>query len=219
MITVIIKNSQEPTVIEMTQEDVTRQLSNISGAEIMIEDTWTQGLRKVRTPMVCLVEADCVFSAGYLASNFNLMNKHVTKGGKGGGYNRLALIGSCLGIKKFDNRIYHYSLQQVEDNNIKYYQVRPYTVKPSTTLYEAQVAFIPGAVMRMHSIKDSIDTLPWDSNNLIEMSTAVSFHLWSTGRRLQINPNTTYVSGDDNLENPPYFAPNVPNFNFSKVGL
>lgn len=210
MITVIIRNSSEQTVIDMTMDDITRQLSSISGAEIMIEDSWTEGLRKVRTPMVCLVEADCVLSAGYMASNVGLLNKHISKGGKGGGYNRLAMVGSCIGVKRFDNRIYHYNMQKITDENLSYYQVRPVIIKPSSTLYQPQVAFVPGAIMRMRSLAKDIDTLPWDIPNLVEMSTRVSFHLWQTNRFIETNPNTTYVSGEDYLEDPPRFDPKIP---------
>lgn len=208
MLTIIIKRSQEPTVIQMTYEDIARQAHSINGAEILVEDSWTEGLRKVRTPMVCLVEADCVLSAHYLSSNFGLMNQHVTKGGKGGGYNRLAMISSCLGIKRFDDRIYNYELKKVKDKDMKYHQIQPEREKRSTSLYHVQVGFVPGAIMRMRSL--DIDSLPWDSKNLVEMSTIVSFHLWNTGRRIQLNPNTTYVSGDEYIEHPPKFDPKLP---------
>lgn len=210
MLTVIIKRSQEPTVVQMTYEDVSKQVHDINGAEILLTDTWIEGLKKVRTPLVCLLEADCVLSSGYMASNFGLLNKHVAKGGKGGGYNRLAMISSCLGIERFDNRIYNYGLEKVEDKNgLSSWQVRPEREKRSTSLYHVQVGFVPGAIIRMSSLK-GLESLPWDSNNLVEMSTAVSFHFWGSGRRIQLNPNTTYVSGEKYLEDPPLFDPHLP---------
>lgn len=210
MLTVIIKRNAEPTVIQMTQEAIVRELGAINNSEMLLEDSWTEGLRKVRTPYVCLVEADCTLSANYLQSNVGLMRK-TTQSVKGGGYNKLALIGSCLGYKSYGNRIYNYRLEKTDiGNNVSNYQVRPLHKKPSTTLHAAQVAFIPGAIMRMQSLKGDIDKLPWDTKNLIEMSTAVSFHFWNTNRRLQVNPNTTYVSNEDYLENPPFFDVAVP---------
>lgn len=211
MITIIIKRNDEPKVIQMTQEIIMRELGAINGAEMLLEDRWTDGLKKVRTPFVCLVEADCVLSSNYLSSNFGLMKKlTTTENGKGGGYTKLAVLASCLGIKDYGNRVYNYNLEQVQDKNLTYYQPRPFRDKRSTTIYPVQIGFIPGAVMRMSSIKDSIDALPWDGKDLVEMSTAVCFHLWNTNRRVQVNPNTTYVSNVNYLEEPPLFNMDVP---------
>ena len=210
MLTLIIKRTDEPKVIQMTQEDIVRQVSSIQGAEILLEDTWLEGLRKVRTPLVCLVEADCVFSSSYMASNYGLINKHVDKGGKGGGYNKLAMISSCIGVKTFDNRIYNYKLEKVKDSNLRYTAIQPHREKRDMKLYNVQVGFVPGSIIRMASLGRDIDSLPWDDPNLVKMSTAVSFHFWGSGRRIELNPNTTYVSGNMQLEDPPHFKLNIP---------
>lgn len=219
MLTVVIKRTEEPKVIQLTQENIMRELGAINGSEMLLEDTWAQGLRKVRTPFVCLVEADCTLSANYISSNFGLMHKTVlTKKGRGGGYTKLAMLASCLGVNSFANRIYNYSLQDYEeewdnedtiDFSVTYQQALPYRKKDSTTPYPVQIGFVPGAVIRMASIKDVIDTLPWDDDDLVELSTVVSFHLWNTGRRVNVNPNTTYVSTNNWLEEPKRFDPKV----------
>lgn len=222
MLTVIIKRSDEPKVIQLTQENIMRELGTINGSEMLLEDSWLLGLRKVRTPYVCLVEADCTLSANYLSSNFGLMRKTSwTENGKGGGYTKLAMIASCLGVRDFGNRIYSFSLQQEktkdyvdeEEVELKYYQIRPDKKKQSTGLYAAQVGFVPGAIMRMSSLTEIIgegSPIPWDSQNLVQLSSALSFHLWSTNRRININPNTTYVSNEAYLENPPHFDHKAP---------
>lgn len=219
MITVIIKRTDEPKVIQMTQEDLGRQLGSINGAEIMLEDTWGEGLRKVRTPYVSLVEPDCVFSANYYSSNYGLIKKahekvtpHTYSGG--GGNQKLAMITSCLGIRDFGNRIYNYELDRITEEDkeieIKSWHIQPSKQKLRTELYQAQVGFVPGAVIRYSAIKDIIEDELWDSKDLVKLSTALSFYFWDTGRRLQVNPNTTYVSLDKNLENPPLFDTKVP---------
>jgi hypothetical protein len=209
MITVIIKRSAEPTVIQMTQQDMVRQLSDINGAEILLEDSWVEGLRKVRTPYVCLVEADCILSANYLSSNYGLMKKKnddIT----GGGNRKLSMISSCLGVKTFDNRIYNYKLENVKDGPAtKGWHVQPCRKKRDMKLYNIQVGFVPGAIIKMSALGRDIDTLPWDTKNLVELSTIVSFHFWNTNRRIELNPNTTYVSDENYLDNPSLFKVDI----------
>lgn len=224
MLSVIVKRSEEPTVIQMTQADLVKQLGEINGAEILLEDSWTEGLRKVRTSYVCLVEADCILSAHYFSSNFGLLKKSQSQaiGGKGagrgmggGGLTKLAVLSSTLGIKQFDNRIYNYRLEKVKDININSvigmgWHIQPNRDKLDIHLYSVQVGFIPGAIMRMSSIGDMVDIIHWDQPDLVKLSTEVCFYLWNTGRRIALNPSTTYVSTLSGLEEPPLFNVDVP---------
>lgn len=219
MLSVVIRRTDEPKVIHMTQADLVRQLSSINGAEIILEDTWGEGLKKVRTPYVSLVEPDCVFSASYYSSNFGLIKKaHDRKDGvsfSGGGYQKLAMISSCLGVRDFGNRIYNYELDKIREGEVSGVQTKGWHVVPCRTkknmkLYHVQVGFVPGAIIRMASIKDIIEDELWDGTDLVKLSTALSFYLWDTSRRVQLNPNTTYVSADQNLEKPPLFNISIP---------
>lgn len=222
MITVIIKRSDEPKVIQMTQADLVRQLGQIEGAEIMLEDNWSDGLKKVRTPYVTLIEPDAVFSANYFASNVGLLSKAHAKTAAtasqpegGGGYQKLAMIASCVGVRTYGERIYNYELKKIEDINIngvtgEGWHASPCRHKLNMKLYHVQIGFVPGAIIRMSAIKDTIEDELWYGNDLVKLSTALSFYLWDTGRRIQLNPNTTYVSLDKNLENPPLFKANIP---------
>jgi hypothetical protein len=220
MITVIIKRNEEPKVIQMTESEMVKQLDPILGAEILLEDSWTEGLRKVRTPYVCLVEADCTLSGQYLLSNYGLMKKsqsHAT-GGKGsgrgmggGGFTKLAMIASAIGIMNFGNRIYNYRLEKVKENNmVKGWHMQPVRDKLDIRLYSVQVGFVPGAIMRMSSINELIDDMQWDQPDLVKMSTEICFRLWDTGRRIALNPSTTYVTNDNIYEHPPLFNVKVP---------
>lgn len=208
--TVIIKRNAEPTVIQLTQENVMRELQSMRNSEMLLEDSWTQGLKKVRTPYVCLMEADCTLSGSYLSSNFGLMTKDDRNPTKGtGGYLKRAMLASCLGYRSFANRIYNYQLTLVTDKgqlvSISDWQLRPNRDKRSTKPYHVQVGFVPGAIIRMTAIRDIIDSFNWDEPNLVKLSTGLSFYFWDTNRRIQINPNTTYVSNEDYLEDPPAF--------------
>lgn len=218
MISVIIRRTDEPKVIQMTQADLVRQLSSINGSEILLEDSWSEGLKKVRTPYVSLVEPDCVFSSSYYASNYGLIKKAHEKGAPykgGGGYQKLAMLSSCLGIKDFGNRVYNYELDKVREGEVSGVQMKGWHICATKTklnmkLYSVQVGFVPGAVIRMSAIKDIIEDELWDGNDLVKLSTALSFYLWNTGRVVQLNPNTTYVSSDGNLEKPPLFETHIP---------
>lgn len=223
MLTVIIRRSDEPKVIQMTESEMVKQLDPILGAEILLEDTWLAGLRKVRTPYVCLVEADCTLSGQYFLTNYGLLKKTIAKGktgvGRGGdrgggGDTSYAMLSSCLGIKNFGNRIYNFQLEEVQDINVnkvtgKSWHVMPNRNKLDIRLYTVQIGFVPGAIIRMSSIKDIIDTMDWDQPDLIKMSTEVSFYFWDTIRRVVLNPSTTYVTNND-YEHPPLFQVKVP---------
>jgi hypothetical protein len=219
MITLVIRRTEEPKVIQMTQADLVKQLGAIDGAEIILEDTWTEGLKKVRTPYVSLVEPDAVFSANYYTSNFGLMKKAHAKVESGymggGGYQKLAMISSCIGIKSFGDRIYNYELDKVKEGEISGVKLKSWHIVPARTklnmkLYHVQVGFVPGAIIRMSAIKDIIDDELWDEKDLVRLSTALSFYFWDTNRSIQLNPNTTYVSLDGGLVEPPLFNTKVP---------
>ncbi len=211
MITVIVKRNDEPNVIQLTQFNVMNELKHLSNSEMLLEESWAEGLRRVRTPYVCLVEADCVLSKGYFLSNVTLMKQKTAPGtnsGKGmkwggshggGGNARCVMLSSTLGVRNFNNAIYSYSLTNTQLG------VQPNLDKQATDLYPAQVGFVPGAIIRMSSIKNDIDNLPWDDRDLVRMSTAISFHFWGSERRVEINPNMTYVSNQANLEYPKKF--------------
>lgn len=208
MVTVVIRRTEEPKVIQMTQADLARQLGDIDGAEIILSDTWSEGLAKVRTPYVTVVEPDCVFSGNYFSSNVNLFKKTMTS--KNGGFTKLAVIASCIGVRDFGNRIYHYNLSRIEremagpEKNMKITEwgLKPIKEKPNKYLYQAQVAFIPGAVIRTAAIKDLVNDPVWEDRNLLKLSASICLKLWDTQRYIQVNPNTTYVSLVKELENP-----------------
>ena len=218
MLTVIIKRSVEPEAIHFTIEDIVRQMSSLRDCEILVEDSWREGLRKVRTPYVCLVEGDCTLSASYLVNNIALMKKAINWGTTGGGYVKLAMLSSCLSYKTFDNRIYNYGLSEIttyidksKDWTMTEWGIGLNRNKGSSKLYPVQVGFVPGAIIRTSAInREAFENINWDNKNLIQLSTEVSFHFWNTNRRVQVNPNTTYVSLEEYLLLPSLFKLKVP---------
>jgi hypothetical protein len=218
----------------MTELNLAKALWEIKeGGETLLVDSWREGLRQVKTPYVCLVEGDCVLSAAYLKANYGIMKKYsplaggkgsspsTTHGGKregSGGYTKIAMLASCLGVKKFDNRIYNYHLKQVvtmEETteggvSIAVWGISPVRRKFNIKTYDVQVGFVPGAIMRMSVVRDIVDDFDWEELDLVKLSTRLSFYLWDTGRRVHLNPNTTYVSNLQYLEKPPLFDPEIP---------
>lgn len=213
MLTVIIRRDADPNTVQLTQKSIMKELWGIDGSELLVTDSWTEGIRKVRTKFFCLLEADATLSSSYLSSNFGLMKK-MSLLPKGGGNVRLAMIASCLGIADFGNRIYDYRLDKTTDDHgdvaVATWQPSPDREKRHSKLYEAQIGFVPGAIMRTSSMAEVVDTMEWDNKDLVRLSYDLSVYLWGSNRRLQVNPNTTYVSMRRNLEKPPRFTVTLP---------
>lgn len=195
MITFVIKKTQEPTVVQLTRDNLLRELEGIGGAAILIEKTWKAGIKKTETPYVCLVEDDCVLSEGYVAINLGLMKQASTGIGnyRGGGYTKLAMMASAVGMNRFSECIYGFSMfgGEVICDTIRMSEFAPYHV---------QVGFVPGAIMRYASIKDA--DVNWDDPNLVRLSAKLSSYLWDTNRRIKLNPHTVYVSANEELDDP-----------------
>jgi hypothetical protein len=191
MLTVILKRNSEVKEIQLTQYNLINDMWQISGAELLTEDSWAEGLKKVRTPFVCLVEGDSIFSDNNLFSSVELMTDDGHNIEKGtGGYLKLAAVSPAVSSNR--RHIYY----KVEGNEV--YAIEEHQAVP----YSAQIGFIPGAILRYSSIKDDINTLPWDEPNLVKMSSIVSLYLWNTNRRIKVNPDLTYISTYQSLEVP-----------------
>lgn len=199
MVTVIVKRTDVPNVIQLTQELIMKELSQLNGSEMLLEDSWSDGLKKVRTPYVCLVEPDCTPSEGFIVSSLRKIHPNIKgklgRGAGGGGYTKLAMLTPSLGIKVFTNIIYGYELQ-VNDGQVK---VVPSRLRKSTVPFHVQIGFVPGALLRYSSVKEVLDKFDWDGNP-VQLSTELSLHLWDTNRRIQLNPVVEYVSTSSGLD-------------------
>lgn len=196
----------------MTQQHIIAELAQVNNSELLLEDTWLEGLKKVRTPYVCLVESDCLLSLDYIVSSINILkslansgkNYNGIKGGShgGGGYTRLAMLASSVGILNFSNRVYSFGLEgtKIEANRDR----------QGSFMYPIQIGFVPGAIIRMSAIKDDLDKLPWDDSDSVKMSIVVSFYLWGSNRRVELNPSTTYITNDSRLNNLKTFKGDIP---------
>lgn len=207
MLSVVIPNILEPTVVRLTYSNLQKELLNINGgAELIIADSWRAGIVESRGDYICLVEPDCLVSGGYFSSNLGLFKAHKH-------YRKLAMVSSCIGVADWDNRIYNYHLAMSssgDSNGVMYWRIAPERVKKGKGLYPVQVGFVPGAIIRRSVAVRLLKKINWANPDLVALSTELSFYLWSTNRRVLINPNTTYVSDDKTLENPAEFDPKIP---------
>lgn len=208
MLSVILPKTDEPTVVEMTRDNLKKELKSIPGIELLVVESWEEGIRQARNTYVCIVEPDCLVSAGYFQSNLNLFikNNH---------YRKLAMVASCVGANNWGNRIINFHMAPVESQQGPYkvtsWYIRPDREKRSTTLYPVQVGFIPGAIIRRSAMADFLTKhKKFIHHDPVQMSTQVCFYFWNTNRRVHVNPNTTYVSTFEGLENPAAFNPKIP---------
>lgn len=210
MLSVILLRNDEPTVVQLTQENLTRELGSVRGAELLLADTWEEGFSRAKNPYVCFVEADCLVSSGYFSSLIGLFLKNDH-------FRKLAMVSPCVGLDNWGNRIYGYSLQQIQYGKddaevvVKQWELRASRDKTSSGLFAIEAGSLPGAVLRYSAAATIIKELHGLTfKNPVELSIKASLFLWSTGRRVHVSPNTTYVSTRKDLDVIPKFSYKLP---------
>lgn len=199
MLTVVIKDNGEPNVIKLTYENLWRELRNIPNSKLEVSSSWLDA--DVKSKYVCFVEADCLVSSGYFNSQLGLFQKSPD-------IRKLAVMGSSTAVNNWGNRIYGYSLGDNYSDG-----VIPVKEKKATVPYPVQIAYIPGAIIRLTSLKHLLDELKLSNgieNDLIYFSTQLSLGFWrlgggggknhpqgQSGARVHINPNATYVTTEE----------------------
>lgn len=198
MLSVVILDTGEPKVIQLTYENLYNELRYLPGSEIIVTPDWFSVLPKIKNPFVCFVEADCLVEKGYFNALLDVFEKHKM-------YRTLAMVSSATGVCKWDNKIYGYAL-----GNEWVESVLPVRSKVSKNPYEVPIAYFPGSIVRTKTLKKILDWHPIDAswqNDLVYMSTEISTALWggkvgkgsphNQGNSIYINPNTTYVTTED----------------------
>lgn len=194
MITVIIRDNGEKSVIQMTYEDIWKQLKELSGAEIIVHPDWFQALPAAQNKFVCFVEPDCLVSPGYFASQVGIFTKNKS-------LRKLGILGTATGILNWANRIYGYSFGNNWSDGIV-----PNRTASSRVISPVQVAFVPGAIMRTKMLREVVKVheerfgdAPIDNENLVKLSVYLSVRFWELGdgHRVAVNPSTTYVTTEE----------------------
>lgn len=190
MLTCIIKNSGEEKVIELTYENLWKELKDIPDAKLMVSDHWFSDLDQVKTTYVCFVEPDCLVNSGYFSSQLGLFKKNPY-------FRKLAMLSTATGVNNWGNRFYGYSIGNNYADG-----VIPNREKKSSGVYPVQIGYVPGSVIRMTMLKQALQaenaSPSWDQD-LVFLSTKLSLAFWrqGDGNRVHINPNTTYVTTED----------------------
>src|SRR3990167_4272253 len=149
MVTVVIKNNNENNVIQLTWENLWKELKDIPAAELIVEDDWLDSLKKVKTPYVCFVESDCLVSPGYFSSQIDLFEKDSKSGSR-----RLAMLSSAVAVNNWDNKFYGYELGGAYTQG-----VIPVTQPKSKQMYPVQIGYMPGAIIRVTMLKKIFKTI------------------------------------------------------------
>lgn len=195
MLTVAIRDNGESNVIKLTYENLHKELKDIPGADLIVVDHWLDAIpRAKKNNYICFVEADCLVNSGYFTSQVGLFKKNPY-------FRKLAMLTSAIGVNDWSNRFYGYSLGNNYSDG-----VIPNKDKKSSGVYPVQIGYVPGALIRVSMLTRVCSDLKLSNGveqNLIHLSTVLSLAFWSQGdgNRVHINPNTTYVSTEDYINN------------------
>lgn len=190
MLKVAIKNSGEDKVIQLTYENLYRELKDIPGSELVVVDHWFDAVSKTKNNYICFVEADCLVSSGYFTSQLGLFKKNPY-------FRKLAMLSSSTGVNDWANRFYGYSLGDNYADGII-----PNRNKKSSQVYPVQIGYVPGSLVRLSMLRRVLGDLKLSNGleeDLVHFSTVLSLAFWAQGdgNRVHLNPNTTYVTTED----------------------
>lgn len=203
MLSVIIRNNGEDKVIQLTYELLWAELKDIPKSELLVSEGWFDYLPKIKNNYICLVEPDCLVSPGYFKQQLNLLSNNPY-------FRKLAVLSSATAINRWDNKIYGYEL-----GNGIIEGVIPVREKKSRVPYPVQVAFIPGSILRVSMLRKYLtDNIieNFVEDDLVNFSAALSLGFWnqgtgknksenSIGNRVHINPDVTYVTTENYVNN------------------
>ena len=191
MVTCIIKDNGEPKVIELTYENLWKELKHIPGAEVIVAKDWVGALDKVNNKFVCFVEADCLVSSGYFDSLTGYLVKRAQE------LNKLAVLSTATAVNNWAVRFYGYNLTNEYSGGVVPNKHKKDTSSP---LYTMQIAYVPGALIRVSFLKKVLEEItPKDNwtDDLVYFSTELSLGCWRKNWQVYLAPNSTYVTTED----------------------
>lgn len=193
MLTVVIaKQRVEQTVIDLTEQNLKRELKSVNNSELLITEGWSEGIGKCQTEFICLVEPDCLVSSGYFASQVGLFKKNPM-------YRQLGIMSSSTSVVNWATKIYGFDLADFQTSG-----VFPVKEKVSTAPYRIPIAYIPGSIIRLSTLRRVLDSNRKDhiigsglmklSADLTYFSTMLSLAFWRQESHICINPNASYCT-------------------------
>lgn len=208
MLTVVIKNDGEPRVTQLTYQNLWRELKEIPDAELIVSDDWFNVLPKIKNKYICFVEADCLVNSGYFSSQLGLFKKNPD-------FRRLAMLSSAVGVNNWATKFYGYGIEKMwsdgDEVKINLPHVQPVKEKRSKRVYPVQIGYVPGAVINAAMLREVLPQVDIQYQDLIYLSTQISLGFWQQGdgHRVHINPNTTYVTTEEYVNDLGEFDPGV----------
>lgn len=192
MLTVVIKDSGEENVVKLTYENLWKELKDIPGAELIVRKNWLDSttLANTKNKYICFVEADCLVNSGYFSSQIGLLKKNPY-------FRKLAMFSSSTAVTNWANKFYGYNV-----GNSYVDGIAPNKDKKSNQPYPVQISYLPGAIVRVNMIGALLLNMKpntsWE-NDLVFLSTQVSLGFWrqGDGNRVYINPNATYLTTEE----------------------
>lgn len=194
MVSVVIKTNGEANVVAYTFEKLYTELKDIPGSELLIKEEWNT--KDIRNRFVCFVEADCLVSEGYFKKQLEMF-KSLSP--------RVVMLSSTTAVKYWHNRIYGY---HIIDST-----VIPNRKQKANRAYPVQIAYIPGAIIRVSSYKKLMKNLKMPkniTNDLVYYSSLLSVNSWEKGlsvddkhpegqigSQIHINPDVSYATTED----------------------
>lgn len=207
MLTVVIRHDGEDNVTELTYENLWKELKNIPETELLVDGNWLNSLSRVKTKYVCFVEADCLVNSGYFESQLGLFKKNKY-------FRKLAMLTSATAVNNWANKFYGYEVAEKwtgdDGLSVRHNIIVPVKVKKSTAVYPVQMGYVPGAIIQADMLRGALTTVKQDIgrfDDLVLMSTLLSITFWKQGdgNRVHINPNATYVTTEDYVNDIPQF--------------
>lgn len=188
MLSVIIQNKGEDNVVQLTYENLWHELKDIPGAELIISEDWFDYIPKIKNNFVCFVEADCLVSEGYFDKQIKEIQNNPGR--------KISMLTAKTAVKYWDNYFYGYSVGT---------SIMPIAEQKSSSAYPVEIGYMPGAIIRVSMLKDTLDEDAEPSNDLVYLSSELSLTFWrqgadgqskkvQNGNPVYINPNVTYVT-------------------------
>lgn len=189
MLTVILMDNGEANVVAMTYEDVEKQLASIPSTELVVTSNPLRALTKVTTPLVCFLEADCLLSAKYFSYLINHVRQDKSR--------RITVDSSVTAVSRWDNKFYGYTTETIIFGNQEWPVASPQKEFKSHSPYPVQMAYIPGALIRLNSLQKAIEEIGFDTSDLVKLSVDLSLYFWRNNGRVYLNPKVTYVTTEE----------------------
>ena len=204
MLSVILQTCDEPNVLDLTIDNINKELASVPDSELILSKNYLCHVPD--SEYVCYIEADCLVNSGYFGSMMGLFKKNPY-------YRKLAMLSPSVGVKYWHDRVFGYNIDREwskivdnqQTNNIHLYPIK---AKKSTSTYAIQVGYMPGSIIRTSALKDVLKKNQCKGDEL-EMSARLSLAFWDTGRRVHVNPNSTYVTNLEYVGQKSKFAPIV----------